>query len=291
VDGLLEGPVGSAPAAREHLADWVRVADAAGYHFSLEVDGGTFSLLGDARARPVPVPGADLSEPLRDLLQQLADSVPDEVRAGLCSTVRSLEYGAGTETQTLYALTPEGLVDARQRVVEARTAKPGRPRDARETLKLVGVSLLVLLALVGITSIFVDWGDLLSSAWRSIGNFDTASVERDAGPFAPWIEVSKIEARSDRDGSRLLVTLKRLQDLPRTLQDAAASPDPTTREAARALVRGYVRVELYGAGADHRRVWISVHEVWVGALRKDGTTRVEVPFRRGAPPVLLRLAW
>ena len=288
VDGLLEGPASAAPDTQAKLANWVAVARKAGFPFSLEMEGDGFSLLGDARARPLPAPGADPSEPLRHLLQQLVDAFPPEARPRLFSTVRSIEYGDDLETQTIYALSPAGAIEPRQRVVDAITAKAPTPLATKDKIRLGLFGLLVLGVLFALSSLFIDWGSQFQALGNKLGPFDGQAVERDAGPFSPYLAIQGLEAR----GSQLQITLARTDILPKSAAEAEqqmqlGSGGLVQREALRALAAGYLRVQLFAKDGAH----LGTTVVYVGELRTKETTEVTVPFRRETPPTVLRLAW
>lgn len=288
VDGLLQGPLSAGAEIQAKLGNWVQVARRAGFGFSLEMDGDQFSLLGDATARPAPAAGVDMSAPLRDLLQQLVDAFPAQARGQLFSTVRSIEYADSLETQTIYALTPEGLVDARQRDVDAVTAQAPRALALKDKIRLGLFGLLILGILFAISSIFVDWGSTFETLGNKLGPFDEQAVQRETGPFAPYLVVDGLEAR----GGTLVLTLKRTELFPKSVADAErqrnlGSGGMVQQEVLGALAAGYVRVELFGKDG----VYLGTTSVYVGGLRTEETTQVRVPFRRETPPTKIRITW
>jgi len=288
LDGLLEGPLDSDGAARARLADWVRLAQKAGYGFSLELDASGFSLLGDNTPRHAPAADVDMAEPLRDLLGQLVGSFPPDLRPRLFSTVRSVQYGEGQETQTLYAVMPDGRVDAQQRTVDAETSRAAEPLGLKGTLKLGAIALVVLLALFGLSSIFIDWGDQASKAWRKVAPVDADAIKTEAGPFAPYLTVKSVEAKA----STLHITLARTEAFPKTVAalEEALRLDAhgyATRQSLHALAAGYLRLEAFDAKGKH----LDTATVRVADLRTQDTTVLKLTIRRETPPALLRLTW
>lgn len=288
LDGLLEGPLDSDGAARARLTDWVRVAQKAGYGFSLEFDASGFSLLGDNTARHAPSLDVDMAEPLRDLLGQLVGSFPPDLRPRLFSTVRSVQYGEGLETQTIYAVMPDGSVDAQQRTVDAETSRAAEPLSVKGALKRGAMALVVLLALFGLSSIFIDWGDLASKAWRKVAPVDADAIKTETGSFARYLTVESVEAKA----GTLHITLARTDAFPQTvaalegeLQDGAHGY--AARQSLHALAAGYLRLEAFDAEAKH----LDTVMVRVADLRTNDTTVVKLTIRRETPPALLSLTW
>lgn len=288
LDGLLEGPLDSDGAARARLSDWVRLAQKAGYGFSLELDASGFSLLGDNTPRHAPATDVDMAEPLRDLLGQLVGSFPPDLRPRLFSTVRSVQYGEGQETQTLYAVMPDGRVDAQQRTVDAETSRAAEPLGLKGTLKLGAIALVVLLALFGLSSIFIDWGDQASKAWRKVAPVDADAIQTETGSFARFLTVQSIEAKA----STLHITLARTEAFPQSaaavegeLQDGAHGY--AVRQSLHALAAGYIRLEAFDAEGKH----LDTATIRVTELRDKDTTVVKLTIRRETPPALLNLTW
>lgn len=291
LDGLLEGPLGGDAATTPRLADWIRIAQTSGYGFSLDTEGDSFSLLADNQPRTAPTPETDMAEPLRDLLEQLVGSFPPPLQPQLFSTVRAVQYGEGVETQTIFQVMPDGRVEAQQRTVDARTSKAEAPLTTTQKLKLVGIALLVLFALFGVTSIFVDWGDQASKALRKIGPVDTDAIQTETGPFEAWFTVAGMEAR----GNVLRIRLARADGVGyptrEQLQTALASPRPESpyeeRLTLEALAKGWARIEAFDAEGSFQ----GAARVRIGGLRDEETIVVAFPIQRETPPATLRFTW
>src|SRR5436190_306668 len=113
LDGLVQGPVPD-PAA---LQAWVTQAARASLGFSLEIEGGRFSLLADNAT----VPTARMDKPglttgMTQALEALLALYPGG-RATLYSTIRSREFRPGAEVQTLYIINPDGTISAQSREI------------------------------------------------------------------------------------------------------------------------------------------------------------------------------
>lgn len=290
VDGLFEGPCTDPAGLTARLENWIRLARTAGYRFSLEIEGDAFSLLGDSRPALVPEHLKEISEPLCDLLQQLVDSFAPEERRALFSTVRTVEYGEGTETQSLYGLDAAGVVEVQQRVVDAETVAAEKPLTGKEKVRAGILSLLVLAAVFGISSIFIDYHAFFTKAWRKITPVNTEVMEVETGPFDAYLKVK--ELAPSKDNRRLVLTLERgpafPADLP-AIEALLARPGLrlSEREALGSLARGYVRVELFGPKDKYQ----GTAEIRVAGLRDEKTVSVTLLFSREEPPERLVLSW
>lgn len=286
LDGMLEGPLGDDPQVKARLADWIRIAEASGYGFSLDVEGDRFNLLAASAVRPSGA--ADVSEPLRDLLEQLVTSFAPHEQPDVFSTVRSLQWGEGVETQTIYQVMPDGRVEAQQRTVDASTSRPPQPISSAGKAKRIGIAALVLLAIFGITSIFIDWGETFTKALRKVVPVDTATIDTDLGALEPYITVTGIEAK----GSMLHLTLERTEVFPkdvaaveRALEENGLSYE--VRQTLHALAAGYVRLE----GFDEKERHLDTMDVRLAELRTAETMTVKFRIKRETPPELLRFTW
>ncbi len=287
VDGLLEGPVWGDESFRDRLVEWTTLARSGGYGFSIELDGGNFSLLGDNR--PAHAQHPDVSVPLRDLLQQLVDMAPAEQRASLFSTIRTTQWDKGTETQTLYVISG-GHVEARQRTVDANTRAASKPLSRAQLLKTAALAFLVLCGAFLVSSIFVDYKELFAKVWNKVGPVNVKSVQLDPGPFASYLKVEGVESASG--GRQLQLTMNRLPGYPASQADveSLASSENTglaLRRVLESLAAGYARVEQY----DDQGKWITSHVVRIGAPEDPGEIKVLVPFSREKPPSRISLMW
>lgn len=288
LDGLLEGPLGDGEDTKRRLADWLRICQKAGYGFSLRIEGDRFGLLADDTPRAAPGAGVDVSEPLRDLIGQLVGSFPPPEQSQVFSTVRSIQWGEGVETQTIYQVMPDGRVEAQQRTVEAETRRPPAPLTGTDRVKLIGIGLLVLFALFGITSLFIDWGDQFSRMWRKVAPIDTAAIATDLGAFEPYLTVQDVEAK----GSVLSITLERTDAFPQDVEAADRALDENglsyaQQQVLHALAAGYVRLEAFAKDGKHQ----ATVPVRIANLREKKTMVLDVKIRRETPPATLRFTW
>lgn len=271
LDGLLEGRLGDEGFGAAELRSWAARAGDRGLHFSVEVEGNVFSVLGVRRAVSTADLGDEPSRAVAGALEDLLDEMPPDTRAGAMSTLRSIEYRKGEQVQTLYVLTPAGL-DVRQRRIDAETVSPAPPMTGKQKLRLaltgLGVAALALL----VSSVFVDYRALLGRVADSMTPVSADDIAVDVGPFATSFSVDK---KAIAKGSRALVlTLKRGEGFPLSDQDIQKrcdeAKDVRARLTAEALARGYVRCECF----DKEGKYLYSALVRVAGLRKK--TRLEI---------------
>lgn len=160
LDGLLQGP----NPGDEAVENWVQQAAKSGLDFSLELDGGQFSLLAsNAEKKTSRLVGGDLQSVMTAALETFS-ALYGGSPAPLYSTLRSRESRGGAEIQTLYFIQPDGKVSVQSRRIgtEAPPPPPGAAATKpKRHLLLQGCGLLALLTLLGLVSLFlVDWKEL-----------------------------------------------------------------------------------------------------------------------------------
>jgi hypothetical protein len=151
------------------------------------------------------------------------------------------------------------------------------------------VGVLVLAALLGVTSLFVDWGGLLASLWQRVAPLDVEAIACDVQAFAPYLTV---EGRAKGPGgTSLRLELGRTAAFPTTDEARArayaeAGSDPAGRLVLDALARGYARAEVFAASG----AFLSHADVRISALASEERIVVDVPLPRDPRParVVLR---
>jgi len=288
LEGLIEGRLPPDPEAAKRLRDWVDAVAQLGLEVQLEVEGGSFSFLaGDSRVLASTL-GPRPAERVRDLVEQLARSFDDPAAAGLFSTLRSVEVRPGAEIQTVYAIHADGSVEAPEREVEAVTTPPAAPTSARDWVKVAAVSVVLLAALLGITSFFVDWKAAAESLWNKVVPLDVSELEI-TSDFDLFFGVVAREGAGG--GAVVKLTLERTDAFPRDddalrrAYEQAGHASPRERLILDALGRGYVRAEIFGEDGS----FLAFHEVRVAALAEDERIVVDVSLPRDPRPARIRL--
>lgn len=285
MDGLLEGTIPDRPGAESRLREWVGLAASLGIPLRLTIDGSTFSLLADDATISAKPLGPEPSQRIKEALSELLRSFAPEERPHLFSTLRSSEIRPGVELQSVYVVTAQGTVDVHQRTVEAATRRAPHARSRRETLRAVLIWLCVLLAVFGISALFVDYDSLLRGLWENVSPLAADEVAVDASAFAHWFSV---ERTSVADGSRTLVlTLRRTDAFPRTAANLDQALIPRLpggtlqgQLAVQAINLGYVRCEAY----DRDGSFLGFSFQRVRGLGEAETIELRVPVGRDPRP-------
>lgn len=277
LDGLVEGPLPDDPGIEDGLEGWKRAVEPLGLSFHLEIRGGTFSLLPPPRPVPAGPLGAAPHEGIRQALDRLLGLLPAGSRGRVFSTLRSAEYRKGEEVQTLYLIDAQGAVQARSRVVEAATtpAPSSLPLPAR--MRRAAVGLVAALAILGVTSLFVDLRGLFGEVADALRPADAGRIPVDADAFRAFFTVEG--KRIGSGGGSLVLTLRRTAGHPRTDADLSQAIERAGRSlpgrlALEAIASGYVRCELFDA--EGRFAGFTLERV--KGLRDRETIEVAVPL-------------
>lgn len=276
LDGLLEGKIPRQPGAESRLREWIAAAACANLRFSLEIEGGSFSILADNKPIPAeelaPSPAERIAAALRELLKVFA---PEE-RRSIFSTLRSLEYREGAEVQTMYAIGPDGTIHVRERTVEARTAPVPRPLGRREKLRIGVIGLVVALLVFLVSSVFVDYREVLDRVLEAVVPLDAAALKVETGGFADYFTVEK---KAFRGGKAAVVTLQRSEAFP--LDEAGienllakSGNSLSDRLTIEALARGYVRCEYFGK----KNKFLGFTTQRISGLREKETIELVLPL-------------
>lgn len=256
LDGLIEGDPPSLPDIRDRLEEWVARAQGLGLPFSVEFDGGRFSILADNR--PILISSLqgrhEPSDAVAAALGTLLELFPPPERHRIFCTLRSIEYRRNLEVQSVYGIAADGTVNSRQHIVETDTTAPQKPMTRKAQAKLVGLGVLVALALFGLSALFVDYGDLWKDLTQSTRLMNPNHITVETGPFAEFFTVEERRFRNNPRG--LVLSLRRTDAFPTDDAEAgeriaSAGDDTMARLAAEAIARGYLRGELFAADGDY----------------------------------------
>lgn len=283
LEGLLEGRLGT-PDVADRVRAWVGVQAAAALHFTLEVDGPTFSLLPSkepVRASALrPDPGVRVEEALAALVQTL----PADVRGELYSTLHSVEVRPNQEVQCVYAVTAAGAVKREERIVAADTVAPVPPPSAKALAMRTLAALGAVAVLFGLSSFFVDWGETFRGLWHQVSPLAPDDVQVDATAFDGHFSVTKQEI--GRESRSVVLTVTRGPRFPTTLD--GPPPAPATWRASLAdgaAARGWLRAELF----DAKGAYLGASDVRVTELRTKETAELVVPVPREPRPARIVL--
>lgn len=279
LDGLVEGRLGPLPDTQKRLREWVRAATAAKLPFTLEIDAGSFSVLADNTPIDVEALAFKPARAIAEALGELVNVFPTGHRAAVLSTVRSMEYRANIEIQTIYAVGPEGEIHTQERTIEAVTKAPPQPMTSKQKIRLGVTGLIVALLIFAVSAFFVDYRGLFRSVIETVTPFDTEALKVETGGFGEYFTVEGKKVVSRRGVSSLRLTLKRTKAFP--LTDAALkallakAPDSlSTRLTVEALARGYIRCESF----DKDGKFIGSAMQRITDLRTKETVDVSVPL-------------
>jgi hypothetical protein len=147
----------------------------------------------------------------------------------------------------------------------------------RQKLRRAGLGLLVAAAVFGVSALFVDYRAMVRGFIDRLTPLDASAITVDASAYEGRFTV---EGKSLGNGRRLLVlTLKRGNGFPLSADDydrmlAEAGGSLARRLALEALVRGYVRCELF----DGEGKFLSAAEIRVASLRDRESVEVSIPL-------------
>jgi hypothetical protein len=277
LDGILDGKIPDRDEVEDRLREWISFAASINLQFNLEIDGNSFNLLADNKPFPAKDIEPDLTSTVSSALSELLRIFNKEERRRVFSTIRSIEYRKGVETQTLFTVGPDGEIHTRSRTAEAQTTAAPRPYTRKEKIRtgvIVGASALVAFA---ISALFVDYGSLFNRTFERVKTFRAAGLEVENKIFHAYFTVEKKTAVGG--GKTLLLVLKRGEAFPKADSDfeqlITDSPGSiSARVTIEALARGYVRCEFY----DQQGKFLSFYMQRISGLRQNQTIELNIPL-------------
>lgn len=209
LDGMLQGkiPESAHESMTGNLREWAKSATESGFPFSLDVDGGQFSLLCGSQRQQITGAGVVVTDTLRDSLNALIESFPPEGRAQLFSTVRSSEIVKGAEVQGLYLIGQDGLIRVQTREVERETTAPEAPLSGKDKLKLGLIVAAVLVVFLGVSSLFVDFKKMFGGVKERLTVLKVEAIDFRPELYEDYVVVT-LESLDRRKGG-VLVKIKR----------------------------------------------------------------------------------
>lgn len=209
LDGLLQGKIPDAASAEmaENLREWAQSATEAGFPFSLEIEGGQFSLLCGSGVRELTAPGISVSETLKNSINKLIETIPEAGRGQLFSTIRSSEYVAGGEIQAVYMIGPDGLIRDQTRKVEVETRAAERSLTAKEKLRMGLIVTASLAMLLLLSSFFIDYRKMFGNVRERLTVLTVENLGFDNSLYQDFVKVT-VEGLDRRRGG-LAVKIER----------------------------------------------------------------------------------
>lgn len=280
-DGMIQGKLPPLPDFKSDLEEWARLAKSQSLPFKLEIEAQNFSLLADNSLRPVStVPGGP-HDALTTLLAKLLDLFPKPARGALFSTIRSVEYRSGEETQTVFAIVSGGDLDVRQRLVKSDTTEGPESLAALLTPKRLALAAGAILAALLILQFVLPGGlgGLFSRAKQNALPAKAAEIMVDTSAYHGFFTAEPVSVATARNGSQFLtLSIKRGTNYPAGLSLDSAPP-ATWREALalQGLIKGYVRCEIYDASG----LFLYDAEVRIKGLRIAQETPAFIPLPKG----------
>lgn len=281
-DGMLQGKLPPLPDFKSELEDWARLAKSQNLGFKLEIEGQNFSLLADNTVCPVSNVSGGPVDALTALLAKLLDLFPKPARGALFSTIRSVEYRSGEETQTVFAIVAGGGLDVRQRIVKSDTSKEPESLAALLTPKRLALAAGAIAAALLILQFVLPGGlgGLFSRAKQNALPAKPAEIQVDASAYRDFFTAEPVSVVTAQNGAKFLtLSVKRGTNYPASVSLDSAPP-ATWREALalQGLIKGYVRCEIYDADG----LFLYDAEVRIKGLRIARETPAFVPLPQGA---------
>jgi hypothetical protein len=290
LDGIIEGPVPPAAEGAERLHEWVKFSRDQGVPFDLRIDGPAFSLL--AGGEPLRAGKTEIfQDTVRQVIDQLLEVFPEELRTHVLSTVRSTEYQDGVKVESVYAVTAKG-VRVHERKVPWEASKAARPLSWRPLVPYLVAAAVVVSAVV-VLAFLLDFGALWRGFTTKYTALDPDRVELEAASLARYVTCKKLGV--DKTKTQLAVEVERTPAFPLDLAAYRAEEERILAEGnlqdlvilRKLVVDGYVRLEFTGADG----TVLASEERSVRALLTSPTTVVHVPVRTVSGAVKVRIGY
>jgi hypothetical protein len=273
LEGLIQGRLPDEDEATESLRQWVRFMAKLGLAFNLETRNAAFSLLPDNRAASAAALDDSPEHTLRQALEQLVASVPEQHRGQMFSTLRATYYRPGEEVQSVFAIV-DGKVRVESRAVDAHTTPPPEPLSNRERIKLGAIGALIAVVLLGVAMLFPGVRAMFGQVAEMVRPFNVDEIAVDLGPYKSYFSC-QLDAK-DSDRNALVLQFKRAANYPQDSQqlDRAMAEESSTvaRLALENLARGYVRVEMF----DEKEKFVGTTELRIADLRHKEMLDVKI---------------
>ena len=272
LEGLLQGPLPSRPGAADALAQLA----ARHPHFSLQTDGGQFSLLADEKSHDsrafLPL---TMSATVRESLEKVLELLTPPERMQVFSTLRSREYRPGMEQQTVYLIAAPGIIQIQTRDTTADVQLRPRPATRKEKILLATGAAGILALVLALSTLFVDYRSLFGRAVTNIRGTRLDDIKLDAKAFEGFFKVEATALNAGQD--TLILTLTRGPRWKDALQAPPTATDWPTALAAAALHRRYAMITIQNQDGQLIRSTV----LPLDGLLAAETTTFGVEFGRG----------
>ncbi len=295
LDGLIEGAPASLPDLEEDVYDWAHRVKQLGFPLSLVVEGNSLSLLAEKRPLLITELSTDSASPAEAIeaaLNSLLELFPPEERTALMSTMRSTEIRPGTEIQTIYAVSPDGMIDTRQRILDVDTTPLPEQLSRGQIIRMSVIGGVVALVLLALTAgiIHLVSPEFWPNLFNRVKPLDATELQIGADAYAPYFTVEGVETK----GRFLAIRLKRGQVFPtshdqrRALDDKARNAsDYRERLAADAVLRGYVMVEIFSPSGK----FLDAARVRLAGLADAEELEIFLPLPKEDRPARVQFVW
>lgn len=208
LDGMLQGkiPADCRGIMEPALKEWCQSATHSGFPFSLQIDGGSFSLLCGNEIQQIATDGISIADTLTESINALIESFPEEGKAQLFSTIRSSEYQKGTEIQGLYMIGSEGTIRSQTREIDAETVTPDTPLSSRDKLKLGLMAFGIIAVFALISSFFLPYKDWFGGARNRLSVLKVEDIAFDTRLYQDYVRVEPLALDRRKGGMQLKIS-------------------------------------------------------------------------------------
>lgn len=278
LDGLIEGCF-SAEEDEQRIRRFVDEIRRDGFDFYLKIERNHFSLL--PRQQSCKKKQFDLSVDrfLEGRLEKLFEEYSCRDFKKFMSTLRSVEYLDGFETQAVYGIDTDGQIVVEKRTIPAATVPSQKPLSLKQKVQGYGVMALVLLAAIAISSLFVPYKKMAGSLWSSIRPYDVKEVQVSFDAYSSLVEPQEIGFSKDK--SHLVIAFLIKPGFPLTKEGLNAewiqsAENMEKRLVLESIARNTLRCNLFDQNGEHYAVY-SCSLIW--NEQRSGFT-LRIPFSR-----------
>ena len=241
LEGILELSGSSDQEVNNKVNEWLNTLSTVGLIFNKDVEGNYVTLLPDNSVIKSDKVSNDPGNTLCDLLNQLG-SIYD---GSISSTLRSKEYLKGKEVQIIYLNDQNNNFQKEERIVSCETEAPPEPLTIKEKVKIIIPALLFLIAIIGISSIWVDYKKLFNESKEQLTPVDYTKIKT-VNAYDDYFKVLEVSGKSREKFTIKLARVKKgILDPSKLNQSYNSSSDLSEKIKIESLQKGYVRLEFF----------------------------------------------